>query len=132
MTRLRKVLMLAALLAAAECGKSATGPTAGTLFIKMVNRPANTADGAILLTLSGPSAPSNLTAAAGDTLWGGPFNGTVNKMVISGNITNGTLASFDVGDVALVGQYVATITQIAASADYSLRLTSGYNLNVTQ
>ncbi len=132
MTRVRKFLALAALLAAAECSKNATGPTAGTLFIKLVNRPANPADGAILLTLSGPGAPGNLTAAAGDTVWGGPFNGTVNKMVITGNITTGTLASFDVGDVALVGQYVATITQVASTSDYSLRLTSGYTLNVTQ
>jgi hypothetical protein len=132
MTRLRKVLLCAALLAAAECGKNATGPTAGTLFIKLVNRPANPADGAILLTLSGPGAPGNLTAAAGDTVWGGPFNSTVSKIVITGNITTGTLASFDVGDVALVGQYVATITQIASSSDYTLRTTSGYNLNVTQ
>lgn len=132
MTRIRKLLVLAALLAVAECSKNATGPTAGTIFIKMVNRPGNSADGAILITLSGPTAPSNLTAAAGDTLWGGPFNSTVNKMVISGNITTGTLASFDVSDVALAGQYVATITQIAASADYTLRSTIGYNLNVTQ
>ncbi|HEY6808103.1 MAG TPA: hypothetical protein VI160_04880 [Gemmatimonadales bacterium] len=132
MTRLRKVLLAAALVAAAECGHNATGPTPGTLFIKMVNRPANPADGAILLTLSGPAAPGNLTAAAGDTVWGGPFTGTVNKMVITGNITTGTLASFDVADVALVGQYVVTITQIAASGDYSLQATSGYTLNVTQ
>jgi hypothetical protein len=113
----KRSLAALALAAAAACGgDKATGPKAGTLQV-VLTRP-NTAgpEGALLFTLSGPTAPASPVAGAGLTFWGQPFTGgnPVNVLV-TGALANGqTVLTFSVDDVNKVAQYSAAITQVAA------------------
>lgn len=129
MTRRSRWVALAAMCAAAAC--TSQGPEPGTLSVNLQD-PYLAQDGAILFTLTGPSAPTSATAAAGDTLWGGPFTGTTNKVVLTGNIQSGVIFTFGVPDLNRVAQYTATVSQVGRSSDYSLRSLSGYAITVTR
>jgi hypothetical protein len=131
MIRASRWIALVSIWGAAACANQATGPQPGTLSVKLQN-PNDGADGAIVLTLTGPVAPSNVVAAPGDTLWGGPFTGTTNKIVLTGNIRTGAILTFSVPDVKATTQWVVGVNQVAASSGYALRALSNYALGVTQ
>jgi hypothetical protein len=124
-----KTRLLVALLVAA-CTSEPTGPIPGTLRVQLQDPNAG-GDGAILVTLTGPAAPTNIVAAAGDTVWGVPFTGTTNSLVLTGHLANGVILSFDIPNLRVASQYTATVTQAAASSDYSLHAVGGYSLTVT-
>jgi hypothetical protein len=121
--------VLAALFVAA-CTSGPTGPIPGTLRVQLED-PYAGVDGAILVTLTGPAAPTNIVAAPGDTVWGVPFTGTTNSLVVTGKLANGVILSFDVPNLRAASQYNATVTQAAASSDYALHAVGGYALTVT-
>jgi len=122
-------LALAALLV--SCGShSPTGPQPGTLQVKLQD--PNSGDGAILLTLSGPTPVTGVAAGAGDTLWTTDFSSTVSHVLITGNIANGTVLTFHVPDVGQVQQYLATVNQVASGSDYSLRSVASYVVFVSR
>jgi hypothetical protein len=129
MTRAAR-LVLSALIVAA-CTSEPSGPQPGTLRV-ILRDPNAGSDGALLVTLSGPASPSNLIAAAGDTVWGGPFTGTSNEFAVTGALANGAIVTFDVPDVTVASQYKATLMQAAATSDYSLRPLASYTLTVSQ
>ena len=131
MIRARRWIALACIGTAAACANQATGPQPGTLSVRLQN-PNDGADGAIYLTLTGPVAPTNVAATAGDTLWGGPFTGTTNKIVLTGNIRSGVVLTFGVPDVNAYTQWVVGVNQVAASSGYALRALSNYALGVTK
>ena len=120
---LRRVALAAALVAFA-CSKSPTGPQAGTLLVKLQD--PNGGDGAILFTISGPTALTNVQAGAGDTLWTTDFSSTVSHVVLTGVIGNGVILKFDVPDVNVSGSYIVAVNQAASSSDYSLRSLTNY------
>jgi hypothetical protein len=125
----RALVMFGALLVA--CTNAPTGPQPGTLKVTLQDPNAGT-DGALLLTLSGPGSPTNVAGAPGDTVWGGPFTGTTIQLVITGQLANGVILTFDVPDVSVVSQYKAIASQAASTSDYSLRSLAGYLLGVTR
>ncbi|HXQ27946.1 MAG TPA: hypothetical protein VN848_01655 [Gemmatimonadales bacterium] len=125
----RSRFLLAAILAAA-C-TTPTGPEPGTLSVKLQDPNAGL-DGALLLSLSGPATPTSVTAAPGDSVWGGPFTGTSNQVVVTGQLANGVILTFDVPDVTVVSQYKAIPIQAAATSGYALRTIAGYLLGVTR
>jgi hypothetical protein len=129
MTRRSRWLALAAIGVAVAC--SSQSPEPGTLSVRLQD-PNAALDGAILFTLTGPSVPTSPAGVAGDTLWGGPFSGTTNKFVLTGTIQSGVVLTFGVPDVNAANQYAATMNQVAASGDYSLRSLSSYSLTVTR
>jgi len=131
MTR-RALLAVVAAGVLLRCVNQPTGPQAGVLSV-VLSAPQSGVDGAILFTVSGPATPtSSPTVATGDTLWGGPFTATSNQYVVTGNVRSGTLLTFGVSDVNLANQYTATISQVAASANYSLRPLTGYSLVIAK
>jgi hypothetical protein len=126
MKRVSSKLVLAAALAMLACSKDTpTGPQPGTLSVQL-QTPNGGADGAILFTLSGPTTVTNVQASAGDTLWTSDFSGTTTKVVLTGAIGSGVILRFDVPDVSQYGQYLASISQVASSSDYSLRSLTNY------
>jgi hypothetical protein len=122
-----RLLVACALVA---CESQPAAPQPGTLSVTLHN-PNDGLDGAIMLTLSGPAAVSSVVAATGDTLWGGPYTSTTNRIVLTGGVRNGVILTFTVPDVKATAQYSATVNQVAASSNYVLRTLSGYTLTVT-
>ncbi|HTY07267.1 MAG TPA: hypothetical protein VMC86_12165 [Gemmatimonadales bacterium] len=126
MSRLSRSLLLAAGVIVAGCSADkAMGPQPGTLLVKLQN-PNSGGDGAMLLTLSGPTLVTNVATVAGDTLWTTDFSGTVSHIVLTGNITSGVVLTFNVPDVNVSAQYLVTVNQAASSSDYSLRALTSY------
>lgn len=130
MTRLGgRVLMALALLGAGSCGSDTTGPVAGLLTVSLVT-PNPNADGAILLSVTGPAALTSATAPTGLRVFGQPL-ATTTRFAVTGTLTNGAILSIGVADVNQVAQYKATV-QAAAASDFSLRSLSGYSLTVAK
>jgi hypothetical protein len=133
MTRATTKLVIAALIATlVACGGGSTGPVAGILKITLAATPNSGLDGAALLTVTGPVIPSGAAAQAGFRLFGTPA-ATTNKFAVTGTLATGALLfTIDVSDINKVGQYHATVLQIAASSNFGLRSLSGYSLSVTK
>jgi len=115
--RIMRTLAALALVAAAACGgDKTTGPKAGTLQVVLTRPSSAGPEGALLFTLSGPTAPANPVPGAGLTFWGQPFTGgNPLNVLITGTLSNGqTVLTFHVNDVNQVAQYSAAITQVAA------------------
>jgi len=109
----------------------ATAPVAGVLEVKLAT-PNNGQDGAALLVLTAPVAPTSVTAGPGLTLWGGPVATTTARLALTGTISAGTILTLRVEDVNKVRQYGVTLLQIA---DVNSRLRTslaGYNATVTR
>jgi len=129
MKRLARVVLLAGALAAAtQCGTT-TGPVAGPLKVTFVTPNAG-ADGAILLTVTGPAALTSVTAGAGLRLFAEPLAAT-NHFALTGPLASGTILTIGVADVNQVGSYTATIQDVAAT-NFQLRPLAGYSLAVSK
>ena len=134
MTALRRTIAAAAVTLLIACGGDGTGPTAGTLRVNLTT-PNSGLDGAAMILLSAPAAPGSVTAATGLTLWGGPVTTTTATIALTGTLSTGTILSLHVDDTRQVGQYRATLLQVAIpSAPFTLRppLLTGYSLTVTR
>lgn len=110
------------------CSHTPTGPEPGTLTV-MLNNPNSGTDGAILLTLSGPTTITNAVALGGDTLWTTDFSSTAVRVLLTGSIRTGAVLHFNVPDVNVYQSYLVTVNQAVRSADYgeeSLAQYTGY------
>ena len=126
MIRFPRWLAGAGLIAAVACGSDTiTSAQPGNIFVKLQS-PNSGFDGAILFTLNGPTPPTNVTTAPGDTLWTPSLPGTVNKVIITGPIRSGVILTFGVPDVNQYQEYVVSVGQVASSSDYSLRSIVNY------
>lgn len=127
-THLVAVAVLALGFAGFACSHAPTGPQPGTLSL-MLNNPNSGNDGAILVTLSGPTTITNAVVQAGDTLWTTDFSSGVVRVLVTGNIRTGALLRFDVPDVNAYQSYGVTVNQAVRSVDYveeSLSQYTGY------
>ncbi len=130
MKRAGRILLLAVLVAGvATCGKSSTGPTAGTVKVQLTT--PNTGDGAIVLSVTGPAALTSATAGGGVRVFAQPL-GTTTKFALTGTLTTGvTILTVGITDVSQAGSYSATVLQVAAST-FQLRNLAGYSLTVSK
>jgi len=108
-----------------------TGPVAGTLKVNL-SSPNNGLDGAVLLVLSAPTAPVSVSAGSGLTLWGGPVTTANASLVLTGNVTTGTILTLQVDDINRVRQYSVTLQQVAQTSGYQLESLAGYSVTVTK
>ena len=131
--RERRLFLLAAALGATlSCGGKATGPVAGNIVVSL-QTPNSGSDGAILVLLAGPAAPTSLSAGPGLTLWQLPINGqTTNSVALTGTLVNGPILIIGVEDVNKVGDYGVVIQDVAANGTYALRNKSSYSVTVTK
>ena len=131
MTPLRGwLLVVLALGGAGSCSESA-GPVAGVLMVSLTT-PNPNADGAILLTVTGPSALTSaaVPSASGLQLFSQPLS-TTTSFAVTGTLTNTAILTIGVADVSKSSQYTATIQSVAA-VDFQLRPLNGYSLKVAQ
>jgi hypothetical protein len=129
MRLLRGYLVIALALAAAGSCHDSTGPAAGILHLSL-GTPNAAADGAILLTVTGPSALTSVTAAPGLRVFAQALS-TTNHFAVTGPLPNGIVLTIGISDVSQAGQYVATIQDVAAN-DYTLRPLTGYSLAISR
>ena len=133
---LRRAALVTLVLAGAVACLDSSEPVAGTLKV-VLTKPAG-ADGAIMFTVAGPSAPVTPGAGAGLVLWGAPFAGRAAvKVLLTGALNTGqTILTFAVNDANKASQYSATILQVAADdgtfAQRNVGPFSGYALQVTK
>jgi hypothetical protein len=127
---LRRVALAAALAGAAAC-LDATSP-GGILKVTLATpTPTPGADGAILLTVTGPTALTSVAAVAGLRVFAEPLS-TTNRFAVTGPLPNGVLLTIGVRDVTRASQYVATIQDVAAATTYQLRALAGYSLTISR
>jgi hypothetical protein len=134
MTVLRRTLAAAAVTLLIACKGDVTGPTAGTLVVRLTT-PNSGLDGAAIVVLSAPAAPGTVTPGPGLTLWGGPVTAATATIALTGPLFSGTILSLQVDDTRQMGQYSATLQQVALSAAGGFLLRSslqGYSLTVTK
>ena len=130
MKRFAGVVLAAILLAGAGGCSNGTGPVAGVLTISL-QTPNAGADGAILLTVTGPQALTRVTAGTGLDVFSTPLS-TTTKLAVTGPLTNTAIVTIGVADVGKVVQYTATVQSVAASTDFQLRPLAGYSLTVSR
>jgi hypothetical protein len=125
-------VLLGALLMGSSCGGDggSTGTGPGTLKVRLTAPPAN-ADTAIIITITGPVAPTSATAAIGLRLFQSSA-GTTTRYALVGPLANGaTILTIGVPDVAAFSQYHGTVDGVA-QANYQLRALNGYALALTR
>jgi hypothetical protein len=122
--------VIALTLAGAGSCHDVNGPVAGPLTVSL-GTPNPGADGAVLLTVTGPSALTSVTAAPGLRVFSQALS-TTNHFAVTGLLPNGAVLTIGVTDLNQAGQYVATIQDVAAN-DYTLRaLAAGYSLTISK
>jgi len=129
MSRVWRYLVLLLLAATAACGDShgPSKPVPGILRVVLTT--PNPDDGAVLLTLTAPAAPTVLTAAAGLRLFQSGQPGTTTTVALTGPLQGGTILMLQVPDTRKAKQYRATLQQVSSSG-FQLRNLSGYRLKV--
>jgi len=126
------VLMMGVALLGIACSDD-TGPgTSGSLKV-VLTTPNSGNDAAALVILTAPAVPTSVTAASGLALWGGPVATAVDTIALTGTLSAGTILTIEVADVRRVGDYSATLKEVAnGDATVGLRDLTGYALTVKQ
>jgi hypothetical protein len=134
MTRICGALILAGtMLAGLSCGgDGGTGSGPGVINIRLT-APAANADSAILITITGPAAPTGATAGTGLRLFQDPgASGTTRRYALTGRLANGaTILTINVTDVGAFAQYHGSVDGVSQD-NYLLRSLSGYALALTR
>jgi hypothetical protein len=130
MTLPTKALLLAGALVSVGSCSNDSGPVAGVLTVSLATPNPPGGDGAILLTVTGPSALTGVTATSGLRVFVQPLS-TATKIAVTGTLGTGAILTVGVTDVRQVAQYKATIQTIAAN-DFQLRSLAGYSLTVSK
>lgn len=134
MNRLLGLTILAgALLTGLSCGGD--GPTdsgPGTLIVRLTS-PAANADSAIIITITGPAAPTSATAGTGLRLFQDPAgSGATRRYALTGRLSNGaTILTIGVTDVSAFAQYQGSVDGVSQD-NYQLRPLNGYALALTR
>ena len=133
MIALRRPLAALGVALLIACGGDSTGPVAGTLKINFTT-PNSGQDAAVLLLLTAPAVPGSAAGATGLQLWGAPITTTTVKLVVTGTLSTGTIATLQVNDVKQVSQYSVSVQSVAAGSagGFVLRSLSGYSASITK
>jgi hypothetical protein len=123
--------LVVALALAGVSGCSDNGPVAGVLQVSLTT-PNSGADGAILLSVTGPQALTSVAPEVGGALrvFADPLS-TTTKIAVTGPLVSGAMITIGVADVRQSAQYIAMIQAVAAS-DFQLRSLAGYSLTVSR
>jgi hypothetical protein len=103
-------LLLGLLLAGSACGDG-NSPTRGTLTIQLTS--ASSQAGAIMLTVHGGPI-LDVSAPAGYHVYDGKLSQSSHRIMITGSIISGELASITVPDIKKAASYQADVVQVAA------------------
>jgi hypothetical protein len=129
-TLLRAATVLAAtLLSACDAGEPAT-PLPGELVVSLAT--PNSADGAMVVTISGPGAVGAVQAATAGNLVRSRTQGTTTTVAVFGEVAAGPLVRIAVPDVRQAKSYTATVREAADLSDALRPSLAGYALTVSR
>ncbi len=115
-----------------SCGGGAdiaAPPTPGTLTVTLATPRDD--DGALLVTLHGPVAPTAITAHPGLRLFMGSAPATTTRLVLTGAISRGAILSLSVPDVAQASDFTGSVEEVASSS-FEIGIATDYSLSVAQ
>jgi hypothetical protein len=104
-------------------------PVAGTLIVSLTT--AYEDDGALLVSLNGPVAPTAISATAGLRLFMSSAPTTSTRLIVTGAISRGTILTLSVPDVRQASEFTGAIEQ-AASSSLALRSPSDYSVSISR
>jgi hypothetical protein len=107
-------------------GDKTTGPTAGTVTVSLVT--PNADDGAVLLTLTGPSLSNVQSAGSSYKVYWRVASASEVHAIVVGDLTAGVVLTVDVDDVGKLGQYGGTVDEAASRTDQVRASVSGYGV----
>lgn len=125
---MRRALLPLALLTALACGGDGTGPggpTPGPLTIQ-VNTSAADVGALMFLIRGGPVDSVTSTYSSYDA----EAAGGNHRMIVTGNIVAGPVATIHVPDTREAASYSATVEQAATRQTYGLQSASGFTMTV--
>ena len=129
---IRGAALLSALVVAAGCGSSDSGPTgpvAGPL--RTVLTSPNTDDGAVMFQVIG--VVDSVVAPAGLTLYQSVPGPNVIRAIVTGNIASGSnLLTLYVPDLGKASSIATQVIQVAARGTYTQRAVGGYSIQLTK
>jgi hypothetical protein len=111
-----------------SCSSDSAGPTGATLEVSFAT--SATDDGAVLFTVSG--GPIDSVEAPGYRLYTAHTAPTSMRVVVAGELRAGTIARIHIADARKLGQYSATIDQVAARGSFAQRDPVTYSLAVEE
>ena len=123
------LLMAAALLSACDAGEPAT-PLPGELTVSLAT--PNPADGAVLVSVTGPDAASSVQAAAAGNVVRSRTQGTTTIVAVFGTVAAGPLLRLSVPDVRQAKRYTATVAEAADLGNAVRPSLAGYALTVSR
>ena len=112
-------LVLAVTLGALHCNDGPTGPTAGTLSVRLSN--AGSSDRAMLLQIAGTDSSARIdtvqaTPGSSYRIFVQRQSGSAWRAIVTGNLSNGVLLSLGVPDKDRASAYTGTILDVADAA----------------
>jgi hypothetical protein len=122
----RLVLILAGAAALSGCSVQPAETVSGTLAISLSSPFVD--DGALLLTLSG--GPVDSVETTGYTLYSSRLDANTLEMIVTGQLTSGTIARVHIADERLAPQYSVKVLQAAAQSSYTQRDPSAYGVTL--
>ena len=122
------LLLAAALLSACDAGEPAAA-LPGELVVSLAT--PNTADGALLIAISGPDAVSAVQPAAAGAVVRARTQGTTTNVAVFGALADGPLLRISVPDVRQAKRYTATVREAADPENAVRPSLAGYALTVS-
>jgi hypothetical protein len=122
------IVLAAAIAVFTSCSNDFSDPTAASTAgpLNLVLTSPNTDDGALLLDVAGGPIDS-VTVASGYTLYDAPTSATAHRLIVRGDITNGTIATIWVEDQGARASYSVTFAQVARRGTFQQRAVTGYS-----
>jgi hypothetical protein len=127
MSRRVRLLLLAGLSTLVACSHDTNGPMAGTLTVNLAS--PNSDDGAVLFTVSG--GPIDSVASPGHQIYSARLDSRTLRLIVTGDIGSGIIATIYVSDMRLASSYSATVNQVAARESYAQRDVASYLLTLS-
>lgn len=123
------VLLLGALLSACDAN-GPDKPVPGDLVVSL-DTPGG-ADRALLLTVTGPAAPTAVVGAAPAYVVHARTQGTTTRVAVFGALADGALLRVTVPDVRQADRYTATLVESADAANVPRAGVAGYALTIAR
>lgn len=132
-TSIRLAALVGAVVFSVNCGGGGgtenNDPTPGDLTLSLATPNSN--DGAIRLTITGPAAPTAVTAAsAGLQVFKGAL-GTTTVVIVTGALADGPLLHITVPDTRKDEDYTVAINEVSSTA-FAVVATTGYAVDVSK
>lgn len=125
-----RVIALVALTVLPACGSETAPPTSGTATVSFVT--PNADDGAVLVALTGPGVRDAQSSSFAYKAYWRVVSANELRLLIVGNLAAGVVATVTVDDLTKLGQYHATVLEVASRADVVRSSTAGYGFTLTR